>query len=93
MKLAGRQVIDSGHPCLAGYFPDRAIVSAVVLLECVLEALEGRSEQNGSLLSQRWNSSHRLSPINRFAFIWTPLCENGCDSNAAAPTRSLPAVS
>lgn len=45
MKLAGTHVIDSGHPCLAGHFPDRAIVPAVVLLECVLEALGGGSDQ------------------------------------------------
>lgn len=45
MKLAGRQVIGSAHPCLAGHFPDRAIVPAVVLLECVLEALDGGSDQ------------------------------------------------
>jgi len=46
MKLAGRQVIDGAHPCRAGHFPHQAIVPAVVLLECLLEALEGRSEQN-----------------------------------------------
>ncbi|MGH8580651.1 MAG: hydroxymyristoyl-ACP dehydratase [Gammaproteobacteria bacterium] len=46
MKLAGRQVIDGAHPCLAGHFPDQAIAPAVVLRECVPEALEDRSEQN-----------------------------------------------
>lgn len=46
MKLAGRQVIRSRHSYLAGHFPDQAIVPAVVLLECVLEALVGRSAQN-----------------------------------------------
>ncbi|MGH6636137.1 MAG: hypothetical protein ACRED0_08415, partial [Gammaproteobacteria bacterium] len=45
MKLAGRQVIESRHPCLADHFPERAIVPAVVLLECVLEALDGGSDQ------------------------------------------------
>lgn len=34
--IVADEVVDAGHPCLAGHFPGRPIVPAVVLLERVM---------------------------------------------------------
>ena len=52
--------VPATHPCLAGHFPSRPLVPAVLLLECVAAALR---EQFGALRITALHGAKFLSPV------------------------------
>jgi len=77
-------VVPADHPCLAGHFPGNPIVPGVLLLDCVLAAVEGAA---GRRLAGIPNLKflHPLRPGVSFSIVWTEHADGlrfRCESDA-----------